>query len=150
MGDGFSGNLGDFLKIVDNTTTLLGDDLKRELSGATKFWVAAACFSIYAFDAPKSEMGKLKERGQHIRLRLREDDDAQRQVRTAAGVYGDRFRDLLRLDPVRAGRPATAGPAGINPSNPPERQPILRIVLHRGAKFTPKGLKPAMTGQNGR
>jgi len=53
--------LGDFLRIVDNTTTLLGDDLKRELSGATKFWVAAACFSIYAFDALKAELGKLKE-----------------------------------------------------------------------------------------
>ena len=61
MGDGFFGNLGDFLRIVDNTTTLLGDDLKRELSGATKFRVAAACFSIYTFDALKSELGRLKE-----------------------------------------------------------------------------------------
>jgi hypothetical protein len=49
------------LRIVDNTTTLLGDDLKRELSGATKFRVAAACFSIYAFDALKTELSKLKE-----------------------------------------------------------------------------------------
>jgi SNF2 family DNA or RNA helicase len=49
------------VRIVDNSTTLLGDDLKRELSGASKFRVAAACFSIYAFDALKSELGKLKE-----------------------------------------------------------------------------------------
>jgi hypothetical protein len=53
--------LGEFLRIVDNTTTLFGDDLKRELSGATKFRIAAACFSIYAFDALKSELGKLKQ-----------------------------------------------------------------------------------------
>ena len=49
------------MRIVDNTTTILGDDLKRELSGATKFRVAAAYFSIYAFDSLKSELGKLSE-----------------------------------------------------------------------------------------
>ena len=49
------------MRIVDNTTTLLGDDLKRELSGATKFRVAAACFSIYAFEALKTELCKLTE-----------------------------------------------------------------------------------------
>jgi len=49
------------LRIIDNTTILLGDDLKKELSAASKFWVAAACFSIYAFDALKSELGKLEE-----------------------------------------------------------------------------------------
>ena len=49
------------MRIVDNTTTLLGDDLKGELSSASKFRVAAACFSIYAFEALKSELEKLKE-----------------------------------------------------------------------------------------
>jgi hypothetical protein len=49
------------LRIVDNTTTLLGDDMKRELAGASKCRIAAACFSIYAFDALKSELGRLKE-----------------------------------------------------------------------------------------
>ena len=49
------------MRIVDNTSTLLGDDLKQELSGATKFRVAAACFSIYAFEALRSELGKLSE-----------------------------------------------------------------------------------------
>ncbi len=53
--------MGAFLRIVDNTSTLLGDDLKQELSGATKFRVAAACFSIYAFEALRSELGKLSE-----------------------------------------------------------------------------------------
>lgn len=49
------------MRIIDNTTTLLGDDLKRELVGATKFQVAAGCFSIYAFEALKSELGQLSE-----------------------------------------------------------------------------------------
>jgi SNF2 family DNA or RNA helicase len=49
------------LRIVDNTTTLLGDDMKRELAGAAKCRIAAACFSIYAFDALKSELRRLKE-----------------------------------------------------------------------------------------
>ena len=49
------------MRIVDNTTALLGDDFKRELAGASKFRVAAACFSIYAFDALKSELGRLKD-----------------------------------------------------------------------------------------
>jgi hypothetical protein len=49
------------LRIVDNTSALLGDDLKRELSGSTKFRVAAASFSIYAFEALRSELSKLSE-----------------------------------------------------------------------------------------
>lgn len=49
------------MRIVDNTTSLLGDDLKSELLGAAKFRVAAAYFSVYAFDALKSELGKLSE-----------------------------------------------------------------------------------------
>lgn len=49
------------MRIVDNTTTLLGDDMKRELAGASKCRIAAACFSIYAFDALKAELGRLKE-----------------------------------------------------------------------------------------
>lgn len=49
------------MRIIDNTTTLLGNDLKRELTGATKLRVAAGCFSIYAFEALKSELEKLNE-----------------------------------------------------------------------------------------
>jgi SNF2 family DNA or RNA helicase len=49
------------LRIIDNTTNLLGDDLKSELAEATKFRVAAACFSIYAFDALKAELSKLND-----------------------------------------------------------------------------------------
>jgi len=49
------------LRIIDNITTRLGDDLKQELSGAGKFRVAAGFFSIYAFEALKAELGKLEE-----------------------------------------------------------------------------------------
>jgi hypothetical protein len=51
------------LWIFDNAIRLLSDNLKRELPGASRFRVAAACFSIYAFDALKCEWGKLKEFG---------------------------------------------------------------------------------------
>ena len=49
------------MRIVDNTTSFLGDDIKRELTGADKFRVAAGCFSIYAFEALKAELEKLDE-----------------------------------------------------------------------------------------
>lgn len=49
------------MRIIDNTTTLLGDDLKRELTGGMKLRIAAGCFSIYAFEALKSELEKLDE-----------------------------------------------------------------------------------------
>ena len=49
------------LRIVDNTTNLLGDDFKAELAEASKLRIAAACFSIYAFDALKAELGKIQE-----------------------------------------------------------------------------------------
>ncbi len=49
------------MRIIDNTSTLLGDDLGRELKGAAKFRVAAGCFSIFAFEALQSELEKLNE-----------------------------------------------------------------------------------------
>ncbi|WP_417275100.1 SNF2-related protein [Celeribacter halophilus] len=49
------------MRLINNTTTLLGDDLKRELTGAAKLRIAAGCFSIYAFEALKSELEKLDE-----------------------------------------------------------------------------------------
>lgn len=49
------------MRIVDNTTSFLGDDIKRQLTDADKFRVAAGCFSIYAFEALKSELEKLDE-----------------------------------------------------------------------------------------
>ncbi|MDO6483095.1 helicase-related protein [Shimia thalassica] len=48
------------MRIVDNTTSLLGDDIKQELSGAGKVRIAAACFSIYAFEALRAELGEIE------------------------------------------------------------------------------------------
>ncbi|HCP80362.1 MAG TPA: helicase [Octadecabacter sp.] len=49
------------MRIIDNKTTLLGDDLKQELSQGAKLRVAAGCFSIYAFEVLKTELEKLAE-----------------------------------------------------------------------------------------
>jgi len=49
------------LRIVDNITTLLGDDMKSELSGADRLSVAAAVFSIYAFDSLKAQLNEISE-----------------------------------------------------------------------------------------
>ena len=49
------------MRIVDNATNLLGNDLKTELAKAEKCRIAAACFSIYAYDALKSELNQLNE-----------------------------------------------------------------------------------------
>ncbi len=49
------------MRIVDNITTLLGDDMKSELSGADRLSVAAAVFSIYAFDSLKAQLNEISE-----------------------------------------------------------------------------------------
>lgn len=47
------------MKIVDNINNLLGDDLKASLSSKSKLKIAASCFSIYAYEALKSELLKI-------------------------------------------------------------------------------------------
>ena len=44
------------MKIIDNINSLLGEDLKHELTPNTKLKIAASCFSIYAFAALKKEL----------------------------------------------------------------------------------------------
>lgn len=44
------------MKIIDNINSLLGEDLKHELTPNTKLKIAASCFSIYAFAALKREL----------------------------------------------------------------------------------------------
>ena len=44
------------MKIIDNINSLLGEDLKNELTPNTKLKIAASCFSIYAFAALKKEL----------------------------------------------------------------------------------------------
>ncbi len=47
------------MKIIDNITTLLGDNLKKTLRPDSKLKVAASCFSIYAYEALKKELEKI-------------------------------------------------------------------------------------------
>ena len=48
------------MKIIDNTSQLLGDDLKSTLGRGARVKIAASCFSIYAFEALKSELSKVE------------------------------------------------------------------------------------------
>ena len=47
------------MQIIDNSSHLLGDDLKTSLGRGTRLRIAASCFSIYAFEALKSELEKV-------------------------------------------------------------------------------------------
>jgi hypothetical protein len=48
------------MKIIDNTSLLLGDDLKATLARGARLKIAASCFSIYAFEALKAELSKVE------------------------------------------------------------------------------------------
>lgn len=48
------------MKLVDNTSLLLGDDLKATTGRGSRLKIAASCFSIYAFEALKSELSKVE------------------------------------------------------------------------------------------
>lgn len=45
--------------IINNTSRLLGDDLKKELMDGSKVRIAASCFSIYAYAALKGELERI-------------------------------------------------------------------------------------------
>lgn len=47
------------MQVIDNTSNLLGDNLKASLGRGTRLRIAASCFSIYAFEALKSELDKI-------------------------------------------------------------------------------------------
>jgi hypothetical protein len=44
------------MKLIDNINDLFGDELKSSLNSKTKLKIAASCFSIYAYEALKSEL----------------------------------------------------------------------------------------------
>lgn len=48
------------MKIIDNTSLLLGDDLKETVGRGARLKIAASCFSIYAFEALKSELSRVE------------------------------------------------------------------------------------------
>lgn len=47
------------MKIIDNISHLLGDDLKETIKAGSRLKIAASCFSIYAFGALKSELEQI-------------------------------------------------------------------------------------------
>ncbi|MCF6221738.1 MAG: SNF2-related protein [Robiginitomaculum sp.] len=47
------------MKVINNTSELLGDDLKAQLKSGSKLKIAASCFSIYAFEALRKELGRI-------------------------------------------------------------------------------------------
>ncbi|MBF2054800.1 MAG: DUF4391 domain-containing protein [Candidatus Sericytochromatia bacterium] len=48
------------MKILDNLNTLWGDDLKQALQAGARLKIAASCFSIYAYEALKSELAAIE------------------------------------------------------------------------------------------
>ena len=48
------------MRILDNTSQLLGDDLKVTFGKAARLKIAASCFSIYAFEALKAELANVE------------------------------------------------------------------------------------------
>lgn len=48
------------MNIIDNTSLLLGDDLKATMGRGARLKIAASCFSIYAFEALKAEFSKVE------------------------------------------------------------------------------------------
>ena len=96
------------MKIIDNTNSLLGDDLRSELHRGARAKIAASCFSIYAFDALKDELSNVDELQfiftsptfipsevtDHVRKERRQffipDNDGE------SGLYGTEFEIHLR------------------------------------------------------
>ncbi len=48
------------MEIIDNINQFLGDSLKRTVGPDAKLRIAASCFSIYAYEALKAELSKIK------------------------------------------------------------------------------------------
>lgn len=48
------------MQVIDNISNLLGDDLRSTLTRDSKLKIAASCFSIYAFEALKKELGRVE------------------------------------------------------------------------------------------
>ena len=48
------------MQILDNINSLWGDELKQELKPGAKLKIAASCFSIYAYEALRTELEKIE------------------------------------------------------------------------------------------
>jgi len=47
------------MELIDNISRLLGDDLKHTIQPGARLKIAASCFSMYAYEALKSELEKI-------------------------------------------------------------------------------------------
>lgn len=96
------------MQIINNTSHLLGDDLKASVGRGARLRIAASCFSIYAFEALKSELSKIDSL-QFIftaptfvptevtdRLRKERREFFIPKARRESGLYGTEFEIQLR------------------------------------------------------
>ena len=49
------------MELIDNVNKTLRDDLRREIGSGSKVSIAAACFSIYAFQELKDQLKAIEE-----------------------------------------------------------------------------------------
>ena len=49
------------MELINNTTKIVRDDLAAELETGSRLSIAAACFSIYAFQELKAELQNVEE-----------------------------------------------------------------------------------------
>lgn len=49
------------MELIDNTSRLLGDDLKQTLCSGARLKIAASCFSMYAYESLQAELEKIDE-----------------------------------------------------------------------------------------
>jgi len=49
------------MPVINNVSNLLGDDLKHELARGGKLKIAAASFSIYAYEALRTELQNVEQ-----------------------------------------------------------------------------------------
>ena len=47
------------MKIIDNSTAIIGDELRLNIGRVSKLRMAASCFLIYAYEALKAELNKV-------------------------------------------------------------------------------------------
>ncbi|PZU82136.1 MAG: helicase [Shinella sp.] len=96
------------MQIIDNSSHLWGDDLKRALTKGSRVKIAASCFSIYAFEALKSELSRIDSlqfiftaptftpNGSTDRLTKERREFFIPKARRESGLYGTEFEIQLR------------------------------------------------------
>lgn len=58
------------MELINNTTKTLKDDLSVEIKQGSKVSIAAACFSIYAFQELKEQLSQIEQLRFILPLRL--------------------------------------------------------------------------------